>query len=304
MRIVLVGAVESSRVALDSLAAAGLGPSLVVTLPPDAAGRHSDFVDLGGAARASGARVHYATDVNSGPTLEAIRREAPDLCLVIGWSQICARPFLDVPRIGCLAFHPSALPRLRGRAVIPWTILLDERTTGSTLFWLDEGTDSGPIALQRTFALAPDETARSLYSKHVANLAAMLPKAVAQVAAGTANRTEQDAADASFCAKRTADDGAIDWREPAGRILRLIRAVGDPYPGAFSHWNGERLHIDAAELASDSHRYIGLPGQVQRHSPSDFSVRCGDGQCITIRKWRSQSGKPPRLHDTLGRQLQ
>lgn len=201
--------------------------------------------------RAAGSAIHYTTDINSQATLEAVAAAAPDLSLVIGWSQVCRRPFRDVARAGTVGFHPAALPRLRGRGVIPWTILRGEERTGSTLFWLDDGIDSGPILLQRQFPVAPDETARSLYTRHTENLAEMVVEAAAQVEAGNAAHTEQNEAEASYCAKRTAEDGRIDWHDPAASILRLIRAVGDPYPGAFTFYKGQKIRIDAATPVED-----------------------------------------------------
>jgi methionyl-tRNA formyltransferase len=162
MRIVLVGTVEGSRIAFDALVAAGTPPVLVVTLPPHASDRHSDFADLSSCAENAGIAVFHTTNINAPETLEAMAAIDPDLTLVLGWSQICKAPFRSIARKGSIGFHPAALPKLRGRGVIPWTILVGETMSGSTLFWLDEGTDSGPILLQRLFPVAPDETARSL----------------------------------------------------------------------------------------------------------------------------------------------
>jgi methionyl-tRNA formyltransferase len=274
-------------------------PAIVVTLPAEAAHRHADVADLSTPARAMGSTVFETSDINAPETLAAIAAAEPDLCTVVGWSQICRAPLRSIARIGSVGFHPAALPRLRGRGVIPWTILLDEPYTGSTLFWLDEGVDSGDILLQRTFVLAPDETARSLYIKHTDNLAAMLPEAVALVSAGNPPRLVQDESLASYCAKRTPEDGLIDWSLPAASVLRLIRAVGDPYPGAYACAGAARIVIDAAAAFAGSHRFIGLAGQVQVHTEAGFVVRCGDGECIEVLAWRSPDGKRPRLHSKL-----
>ncbi|MBB4186330.1 methionyl-tRNA formyltransferase [Sinorhizobium terangae] len=299
MRIVFVGSVESSKIALEALIQAGRVPVLVITLPPEAAGRHSDFADIGNLARAAGSAVCCTTDINSPAVLETMASVEPDLTLVIGWSQVCRQPFRDIAREGTIGFHPAALPRLRGRAVIPWTIIRDEDVTGSTLFWLDEGVDSGPILLQRLFAVAADETARSLYARHTANLAEMVVEAVALVETGNAPHTKQDHEKASYCAKRTAEDGLIDWNASAASVLRLIRAVGAPYPGAFCVYNGERIRIDAAVKIENAGRFIGLAGQVQCHSERGFVVLCGDGECIDVLAWASATGKRPPVHSKL-----
>ena len=284
--------------ALQSLAACGRPPVSVVTLPTALAHRHSDFVDLAPMATQCGSNVIHATSINSPLTIGQIRDSRPDLCLVIGWSQVCRDEFLSSARIGCIGFHPSPLPRLRGRAVIPWTILLGETESASTLFWLDSGLDSGPILMQRHFAVSDAETARTLYDKHVANISSMLPEAMALVESGSPPRRVQNSDQASYCAKRTADDGIIDWRQDAARILRLIRAVGDPYPGAFTTLEDEKLVVNGARVYEEGHRFVGMAGQVVHLTTSGFVVSCGDRECIEVTSWLP--GRTPKLHAKLG----
>ena len=304
MRVAFVGAVEGSAIALDALNLAGAPPGLVVTLPAEAASRHSDFVDLTPIAGAGGSAVLHAADVNAPTVIDALRDFEVDLVLVIGWSQICREAFRSVARVGNIGFHPAPLPRMRGRAVIPWTILLGESDTAASLFWLDDGVDSGPILLQEPIAVAADETARTLYAKHTSALARMLPRAVELVRSGRAPRIEQDHSCATYCAKRTPDDGLIDWNAPAQEVLRLVRAVGEPYPGAFTTAAGPKLVVDAALPFADSDRYVGLIGQVQCHTREGFAVRCGDGRCIHVTAWRQEQGKGrPPVHSRLGARL-
>ena len=296
MRIVFVGTVEGSKYAFQAVVRAGFVPVLVITLPKMAAHRHSDFVDLTVDAECAGSTVFYATDVNALDTLEAIKSAKPDFCMVFGWSQICHKPFRSIARVGNIGFHPSALPKLRGRAVIPWTILLNLKETGSTIFWLDDAVDSGPILLQKVFPVSPGETARSLYLKHRSMLTSMVPEALTLLQSDAPPQIYQDHQKATYCAKRTLEDGLIDWRLPASEILKLIRAVGDPYPGAFTYQKEKILFIDEAMILPNSNQYVGLVGQVQCYTDGGFAVRCGDGHCIDVRKWRSGSTSMPKLH--------
>lgn len=299
MRIAFVGAVEGSLIAFNALVEAGAAPALLITLPGEMADRHSDFADLATPAQAAGAEVHLTRNINMEETIRTIETAGIDLTMVIGWSQICREPLRNAARLGTLGFHPAPLPRFRGRAVIPWTIICGETTSGSTLFWLDEGIDSGPILAQRLFPVEPDETARSLYEKHKRSLAELVPATARRIAAGDIRAAEQNEAEASYCAKRTAVDGLIDWREPAAAIDRLIRAVGDPYPGAFT-FDGERtIAIDVARPHSPAGRYIGFAGQVQSHTRDGFLVLCGDGATLEITAWRSEDGRPPKIHAKL-----
>jgi methionyl-tRNA formyltransferase len=300
MKVVLVGAVESTRVALEELISYGMPPAVLITLPIASLHRHSDSVDLAPIANQYGIQIFYANEGNSLATLECLRYNQPDVVFVVGWSQLCGEGFRSVARLGCIGFHPAPLPRMRGRAVIPWTILTNEKTSGSTLFWLDDGVDSGDIFLQRTFSVSSDETARSLYAKHMEALRAMMPSAVTLIQSNMPPRLKQDDQLATYCARRRPEDGLIDWRAPAEQLERFIRAVGAPYPGAYSSCAGETLHIDIASIFANSHRFVGLTGQVQAHTDGGFLVRCGDGVCLEITSWRWQEGKKPVRHSILG----
>ncbi len=294
MKVVLVGAVDSTRAALDALVESGHAPDMLVTLPVELSRRHSDFVDLGPPAAAAGVAIHRTERSEAAETLDVLRARAPDLILVIGWSQICGPAFRAIPRLGTIGFHPSALPRLRGRAVIPWTILTGERQSGATLFWIDAGVDTGDIAAQTVFPIDTEtETARGLYDKQIAALAKMLPGLLDRIADGDVPRQPQVHDDASWCARRRPADGRIDWRQPVADVHRFIRAVGPPYPGAFSEPGGkDRVVITAARPDPRRGRFIGVVGQIQAIDGARFSVMCGDGNCLEVTEWSSETWAP------------
>src|SRR5262249_4096319 len=144
---------------------------------------------------------------------------------VIGWSQICKPAFLEAAGGQVVGYHPAPLPQMRGRAALPWTILLGQRITASTLFWLDEGVDSGPILAQKFLHVAPDETATTLYARHLEAIEQIVREALPAIAGGAPPRLVQDERFASWTTKRTPEDGRIDWQLPAADVWRLIRAV-------------------------------------------------------------------------------
>lgn len=303
MRAVIVGSVESSRVAIEAVARApDWSLPLVVTLPASLSHRHSDYVDLRPAAAAAGARLIEARNVNAPEVCAAIGDAAPDNVFVIGWSQICREPFMRAAGDGLVGYHPAPLPRMRGRAVIPWTILNQEAITGGTLFWIDAGVDSGPILEQRFIHVAPDETAGSLYRRHMQLLERMLADALRALAAGTARREPQDERFATWAAGRTVDSGRIDWSASARDVERLIRAAGRPYPGARTMVpsSGDDLILWQARLASGWGHHLALPGQVVGRSEQGFIVFCGDGGAIEVTQWEGGAGTAPKMHARLG----
>lgn len=301
MRAVLIGAVESTRIALGCLAAApGWDLAGVVTLPLALAGRHSDFVDLAPDTEAVGCPLLRVANSNADEALQEIAVLKPDHLFVIGWSQLCSERLRSLVANRVVGYHPAPLPRLRGRGVIPWTILMGEPITAGTLFLIDEGTDSGPILAQRFFHVAPGETAMTLYNRHMEALASMLPPLLAEMAAGTATPREQDPRYATWATRRRPEDGEIDWRGSAADAWRLVRACGDPYPGAFTMLADARIVIVAAEPVEVPQHRAALAGQVVERDTRSFTVRCGDGMGLRIDAWRSDSDNPPPLHAKLG----
>lgn len=282
MQTALVGAVESTAVTLECLGRSGRPPAALFTLPLSLSTRHSDFVDLRPLARRFGVPVVDTPNSNAPEALDHLRSLKPRYVFVIGWSQICRREFLDIPTDGAIGFHPALLPENRGRAVIPWTILQRKREAGATLFWMDEGMDSGDVLWQERIALATDETAASLYRKVNETLRGMMDQVIPRLEKGDAPRLPQDHSRATYCAKRTPADGLIEWALPADAVWTHVRAVGDPYPGAFTFFKGRKLLVWEADYVGES-PHTGLPGQIQVLDDSGALVQCGDGKHVWLR---------------------
>lgn len=301
MRALLIGAVEGTLVAAEAIAATpGWELVAIGTLPPELAARHSDFVDLAPVAARAGAALIPVPACNAPEFIEQVRNIAPDIVFVIGWSQICGPEFRAAAGGRVVGYHPAPLPRLRGRAVIPWTILLDEKITASSLFWIDEGVDSGPLLAQRFFHIAPDETAATLYARHMTALDAMLRELLPRLLQGDVAGTRQDERMATWASRRRPSDGLIDWRQPAAVVERLVRAVGRPYPGAFTMSGDERITIWAARACACADRQHASPGQVVLRDEQGFAVCCGDGRAIHVMEFESGLSRRPALHSILG----
>jgi methionyl-tRNA formyltransferase len=300
VKTVFIGAVESSATALRAICAAGMAPSLVVTLPMERASAHSDFVDLGPIANDCGALLLRVPRSDDPALLAALRDLGPDLVMVIGWSQLVGAELRASSRLGVLGFHPAPLPRMRGRAVIPWQILTRQQQGGATLFWIGEGLDDGPLAAQALFDIDPETiTARELYDHAVAEMVALLPPLLSDIAGGRVPAVAQDHSLASICARRRPEDGRIDWQHPAAEIERLIRAVGDPYPGATTMLDeGTKITVKKARLNGRQGYFIGLPGQVQQIENGVATVMCGDGVCLDLLDW--DSDRRINRHSMLG----
>ncbi len=306
MRYVFVGAVEGSYCALEEMLKQGANVVGIFTLALEYAHRHSDFADLRPLAQQYNIPLWSINNINEPDVVEQLRRLDPDYIFIIGWSQIVKRPVLEVPSRACIGFHPSLLPQNRGRAVIPWTILQRLQYSGTTLFYLDEGIDSGDILIQKAFEVRPDETARTLYNKAIMALREMIREILPMLENDCPPRIPQDHSKATYCAKRIPDDGLIDWRQSADQIWTLIRAVGEPYPGAFTFHKNRKVIIWEADFVGPA-PYCGLPGQIQAIVRDGVLVQCGDGQHIMLRTVQAEGDEKiaaskyfRKVHETLG----
>jgi methionyl-tRNA formyltransferase len=244
----------------------------VVTLPgpidPDRSGQCS-FADVG-------APLLETTDVNAPATIEAVRAFRPDAIFVVGWSQLVREDFIALAPGAVYGMHPTLLPRHRGRAPIPWTILSGLARTGVTLFEIvDPTADSGPIVGQVVVPVAPDETATTLFDKLARAHVELVREFVSQRESGVVTKTPQDPSRASAWPKRTPADGIIDWETRAPYLYDWVRAQTRPYPGAFTFLGGEKVVIWSArpvEWAGDA-----PAGTVVDAGPV---VACGEGALL------------------------
>jgi len=280
------------RRCLEACAEAGAEVVAVVTLPgpidPNRSGQCL-FDDLG-------VPVIETEDVNSAQATTAVREAAPDAIFVVGWSQLIRGELLEVAPQGMFGMHPTLLPRHRGRAAIPWTILSGLTRTGVTLFEIvDPSADSGPIIGRREVDVAHDETATTLYDKLLEAHVELIREHVPQIAAGTAPREPQDLKRASAWPKRTPADGIIDWYTRAPYLGDWVRAQTRPYPGAFTYLGDEKLVVWRARPVELE---PGDPaGTVVEVRPEGAVVACGEGGLLLE---DIESEQPIAVGDRLG----
>lgn len=197
-----------------------------------------------------------------------------DVGVVAAYGKILKPDLLAVPPHGMLGVHPSLLPKYRGAAPVNWPILDGDVITGTTIFRLDPGLDSGDILLQEQHTILPEEDADALGKRLAAASADLLVKALDALAAGTAARRPQDHAQATYAAKLTKEQGKISWAEPAVRLERLVRGTA-PWPGAQTVWHGEPLKVWRVRRGTGA--AAGEPGTVMRVEDGVVAVATGEG---------------------------
>ena len=211
------------------------------------------------------------------PLLTALAANPPDAILVVDFAQLIREPFLSAPRWGCLNVHPSLLPRWRGAAPVPRSLMDGDVRTGVTVFRLTPEMDAGPILRQAAVEVGAGETATELYDRLSALGAEIAAAGLSALeSAGDCFAglfTPQDDAAASYAAKLARSEFELSWRQPAERLDRAVRAL-EASGGAFVMVREKRLKVWRAAPAAGGH---GEPGTVLALQDGALVVACAAG---------------------------
>ena len=195
--------------------------------------------------------------------------------------------FLNIPTHGTIQYHPSLLPLHRGPSSINWPIIMGSRKTGLSIFWPDNGLDTGPILLQKEVEISADDTLGSIYFNRLFPMGvdAML-EGVDLVREGKAPKIAQDESKATYESWCRKDDAGIDWRAPAESVHNLIRGC-NPQPAAWTTHDGQIVQVfDCARVDGGS-----VPGEVIAIDESGVLVAAGDGAILIQRVRPEGAGK-------------
>jgi methionyl-tRNA formyltransferase len=278
MRIVLMGQAAFGEKVLEALLEKRR-EIVAVFVPPDRPGARID--PLKASAQTRGIPVFQPQRMRSPEVLRSFEGLAPDLGVMAFVTDIVPSSILNCPRLGTIQYHPSLLPRHRGGSAINWAIINDDKRTGITVFWPDEGIDTGPILLQKEADIAPDDTVGSLYFNKLFPLGVeAILEAVELVEQGSAPRVPQDETQATHEGLHQEKGAVIDWAEPIHKVYNLIRG-SNPQPGATTWLRGQKLKVfDCVPFAQDA---TATPGDIIGLSEDGIAV-ASQGGYLLIRR--------------------
>lgn len=292
MKIVFMGTPDFAVPALKALAeSAKHEVSLVVTQPDRPRGRSGKSApsDVKLCAEQYGIPVFQPEKVREEAAVELLRRENADIFVVAAFGQLLPKTILEMPRFGCINIHGSLLPAYRGAAPVQWAVLDGQKEAGDTIMQMNEGLDMGDILMQESIPLSADETAGSLYDKLSSMGGPLLLRALDAIEAGTVTPVPQGDSGTHYAKMLRKEMGNIDWTKSAEEIGRLVRGL-NPWPSAYTHWNGKMLKIWMAEtvtqeelsaLGCDEKNGMDLkeaqPGTVMIVTKDTLMVQTGDG---------------------------
>ena len=243
MKIVFAGSPAFAVPTLERLAATH-DIRLVVTQPDRPVGRKQELhpPPVKEAALRLSLPVFQPQKIKSEESRSSLEVIKPDAMVVVGYGQIVPPWLLELPRFGCINLHASLLPAYRGAAPIQWAVANGETTTGLTTMLMDPGLDTGPILLQWSTGISPEETAVELAERMSTRGAALVAETLERLEAGTVTPQPQDNSRATRAPLLKKEHGEIDWTLPASTIANRVRGFL-PWPGCYTGFRGKKLQV-------------------------------------------------------------
>ena len=229
-------------------------------------------------AEKNGIPVEICKNINDEAFLEHVKEYKVDMFVSMSFNQIFKRRTIDFPPMGTINCHAGKLPFYRGRNILNWALINDEKEYGITVHYVDEGIDTGDIILQRTYPITDEDNYGTLLERAYVDCADILYDALKLLEAGRAERKPQSEIDqfGIYCGMRGPGDEIINWNQSSRDIFNFVRAVCSPGPQATSYINGKEIKINKVRYLPKAHTYKNTPGQVLGKTPEGFYVKTLD----------------------------
>ncbi|PHM72437.1 bifunctional UDP-4-amino-4-deoxy-L-arabinose formyltransferase/UDP-glucuronic acid oxidase ArnA [Xenorhabdus kozodoii] len=284
MKAVIFAYHDIGCVGLNALVKAGFEVQAVFTHTDDPNENHF-FSSVARIGADLGLSVFAPENVNHPLWVERIREMKPDVIFSFYYRNMLSQEILSLAEKGAFNLHGSLLPKYRGRAPVNWAVLNGETATGVTLHKMLEKPDAGDIIAQQVVQIDENDTSLVVHGKIRTAAIELLDHILPQIKSGHYPSIPQDESQATYFGRRAADDGEIVWNKSAKEINNLVRAVTEPYPGAFTFLGERKMTIWRSRPLTQSHGK--RPGTVVSTDP--FVIACGDG-ALEIMSGQGESG--------------
>lgn len=297
MRIVFMGTPDFSVPILTAIIGHGYEVAAVYTQPPRPAGRRGLELTKSPVhekAEEFGIPVFTPTSLKGEEEQAAFASLEADVAIVVAYGLLLPKAILDAPRLGCYNGHASLLPRWRGAAPIQRAIMAGDSETGIMIMKMDEGLDTGPVAMAEKIAITADMTAGELHDRLSMAGADLMVRALGALERESLTLQPQAQDGVTYAAKIDKAEARIDWSKSASQVHNQIRGLS-PFPGAWCEMeiNGavERVKLQRSTLGQGS----GAPGAVLDDA---LTIACGEGSVRLLTLQRS-GGRPLPATDFL-----
>jgi len=284
MRLIVHGQQAYGKSVLEAILDKGVDEVVAVYCAPDKEGRPLDPIKE--FALEKGLPIYQPGSYKNPEVWEQMASHESDLCVMAYVLLFVPEEALNVPKFGSIQYHPSLLPWHKGPSSINWPIIMGRKKTGLSIFWPDNGLDTGPILLQKEVEIEADDTLGSVYFNKLYPLGVeAMMESIELVRDGNAPREVQDTDDGSYEGWCRKDDVLIDWSRHTDEVYNLIRGA-NPQPGAWTTFNGAEVKVFDSCIADGS----GTAGSVLAVDDAGVLVATSDG-AIRIMKVRADAGK-------------
>jgi methionyl-tRNA formyltransferase len=285
MRLIFMGTPDFAVPTLVELAARGHEIAAVYTRAPKPARRGMDLqrTPVEQEARRLALPVHTPKTLKDEEAQESFRAHNADAAVVVAYGLILPKPILEAPRLGCFNVHASLLPRWRGAAPINRAIMAGDAESGITIMKMDEGLDTGAMAMAERTVIGADMTAGELHDALSRVGADLMPRVLAAAERGSLLLTPQPENGVTYAEKISKNETRIDWTKPWRHVHDHIRGLS-PFPGAWFELDGVRVKV----LRSTAGESAGPPGT---SLDNKLTIACDDGAVRLVQVQRA--GKQP-----------
>ncbi|MDD3138142.1 MAG: methionyl-tRNA formyltransferase [Lachnospiraceae bacterium] len=218
------------------------------------------------------------SNINEIEFIDILKEFHTDLFVSMSFNQIFKDTIMQIPRFGIINCHAGKLPFYRGRNILNWVLINDEKEFGITVHYVDYGIDTGDIILQRTFNITDIDTYATLLERAYNECAEILYDAIKLIQNDEVKAIKQTTIDpvGFYCGMRQGGDEIIDWNQSSREIFNFIRALTEPGPKATAYLKGKEMKIICARMVAGAHVYKNTIGQVVGKTNNTFFVKTSD----------------------------
>lgn len=222
--------------------------------------------------------VELSENINSVEFINRMRQYDAELFVSMSFNQIFRAEMINLPQYKTINCHAGKLPFYRGRNILNWVLINDEKEFGITVHYLDEGIDTGDIILQKTYPITDEDDYATLLTRAYDGCAEVLYQAIKMIQKNDVRCIRQSDIDpvGLYCGMRKAGDEVVDWNQSSREIFNFIRALCTPGPQASSWIDGKKICINRAEMIEGAPAYKNTTGQIVGKAGNGFIVKTGD----------------------------
>tara|TARA_Y200000002_G_scaffold382263_1_gene398741 strand:+ start:1761 stop:2654 length:894 start_codon:yes stop_codon:yes gene_type:complete len=232
----------------------------------------------------------FVKNVNSDEFIKKLKNYKCDLLVSMSFNQIFKESIISMPKLGIINCHAGKLPLYRGRNVLNWVLINDEKEFGITVHYVDEGIDTGDIIIQEIYQIKDTDTYKTLLEKAYTECPKLLLKAIKKIINNDVKSIDQKIINDSYmyCSRRKEGDEIINWNSTSRELFNFVRALSYPGPCATTFIEKNPIKIIKSSLVNNASKYIGIPGTVLEKNQNWFLVKTIDSY-IKITEWDSSS---------------